>query len=235
MRINAYLARQLGISRRQADRIIQEGQVRRNGAVVTLGQQLDPERDRLEVAGKPVADQATATVTVALYKPRAYLSTRSDPQGRPTVMDLLPPDLRQLKPVGRLDYDSEGLLLLSNDGDFIFRATHPSHQTQKEYRMCFRYPVEDSLLRDFRQGIELEEGIARVDRLKRIAPDEIEIVLHQGWNRQLRRMAESCGVRVARLIRVREGNIRLEHLQPGQWRRVRTKPEDGGSSPDRKD
>ena len=174
-----------------------------------------------EVDGKPVTAQVAEQITIALYKPRAYITSRSDPEGRPTVMDLLPPELQQLKPVGRLDYDSEGLLLLSNDGDFIFRSTHPSYQTEKEYVMSFRYPVDDTLLQNFRRGIQLEEGIARVDRLKRLASDEIELVLHQGWNRQLRRMAESCGVRVARLIRVREGNIRLEHLEPGQFRRVR--------------
>jgi pseudouridine synthase len=220
MRINAYLAQQLGISRRQADRIIQEKKVLVNGKAIALGQQLDPDQDRVEVEGRPVTAPAPAKLTIALYKPRTYISSRFDPEGRNTVMSLLPPELQYLKPVGRLDYDSEGLLLMSNDGTFIFESTHPKYQTQKEYRMIFRYPVLDSVVDTFRRGVPLAEGLARVDNLKRVSTNEIEIVVHQGWNRQLRRMADECGVSVARLIRVREGSIRLEKLEPGQWREV---------------
>jgi 23S rRNA pseudouridine2605 synthase len=228
VRINTYLAKQLGISRRESDRLIRDRQVQVNGIVAVLGQQLDPAADRLIVGGKSVAAQVPDLTTIALYKPRTYLTTRSDPQGRKTVMSLLPAALRRLKPVGRLDHDSEGLLLLSDDGKFIYESTHPKYQKEKEYRIIFTRPVDQQLLSAFTHGVPLREGVARADRLKQIGPDEIELVVHQGWNRQLRRMAEECGYPVARLIRTRVGNVRLDHLNPGEWRKVETE----GSEPD---
>jgi len=196
--------------------------VRINGNVAALGQQLDPALDQITVAGEPVAGQAPNKITIALYKPRTYLTTRSDPEGRKTVMNLLPGELQNLKPAGRLDYDSEGLLLLSNDGRFIFESTHPKFEKEKEYRIIFNAPVDSLLLDAFKLGIPLTEGIAGADRLKQVGPDEIELVVHQGWNRQLRRMAEECGYQVSRLIRTRVGNVRLDNLKPGEWRRVET-------------
>ena len=221
-RINTYLAQRLGISRREADRIIQDKKVQINGNVAMLGQLLDPALDQITVAGEPVAGQAPNKITIALYKPRTYLTTRSDPEGRKTVMNLLPGELQNLKPAGRLDYDSEGLLLLSNDGRFIFESTHPKFEKEKEYRIIFNAPVDSLLLDAFKLGIPLTEGIAGADRLKQVGPDEIELVVHQGWNRQLRRMAEECGYQVSRLIRTRVGNVRLDNLKPGEWRRVET-------------
>jgi 23S rRNA pseudouridine2605 synthase len=220
VRINAFLAKQLGISRRESDRLIRDRQVQVNGTVAVLGQQLDPAADRLMVGGKVVAAQAPDQTTIALYKPRTYLTTRSDPQGRKTVMNLLPAELQHLKPVGRLDYDSEGLLLLSNDGKFIYESTHPKYRKEKEYRIIFSRPVDRQLLSALTLGVPLREGTARADRLKQTGPEEIELVVHQGWNRQLRRMAEECGYPVARLIRTRIGNLRLDRLKPGEWRRV---------------
>lgn len=190
--------------------------------MAALGQQLDPALDQITVAGEPVAGQAPNKITIALYKPRTYLTTRSDPEGRKTVMNLLPGELQNLKPAGRLDYDSEGLLLLSNDGRFIFESTHPKFEKEKEYRIIFNAPVDSLLLDAFKLGIPLTEGIAGADRLKQVGPDEIELVVHQGWNRQLRRMAEECGYQVSRLIRTRVGNVRLDNLKPGEWRRVET-------------
>lgn len=194
--------------------------MRINGNVAVLGQQLDPAVDRLTMEGEPVAAQAPEKLTIALYKPRTYLTTRSDPEGRKTVMSLLPADMQHLKPAGRLDYDSEGLLLLSNDGRFIFESTHPKYEKEKEYRIIFSAAVDSQLLNAFKRGVPLSEGLAGADRLKQIGPDEIELVVHQGWNRQLRRMAEECGYQVARLIRTRVGNVRLENLKPGEWRKV---------------
>ena len=196
--------------------------MRINGNVAALGQQLDPALDQIMVAGEPVAGQAPNKITIALYKPRTYLTTRSDPEGRKTVMNLLPRELQNLKPAGRLDYDSEGLLLLSNDGGFIFESTHPKVEKEKEYRIIFNAQVDSLLLDAFKLGIPLTEGIAGADRLKQVGPDEIELVVHQGWNRQLRRMAEECGYQVSRLIRTRVGNIQLDNLRPGEWRKVET-------------
>jgi 23S rRNA pseudouridine2605 synthase len=139
-------------------------------------------------------------------------------------MGLLPAELQHLKPAGRLDYDSEGLLLMSNDGNLIYESTHPKYEKEKEYRMIFTRSVDRELLNAFARGVLLGEGTARADRLKQIGRDEIELVVHQGWNRQLRRMAEACGYTVARLVRTRIGNVRLDRLQPGEWRRVESQP-----------
>jgi 23S rRNA pseudouridine2605 synthase len=220
IRINTYLAKQLGISRRESDRLIRDHQVQVNGIEAVLGQLLDPAVDQLTLSGTPVAAHAPDQTTIALYKPRTYLTTRSDPEGRKTVMSLLPVELRHLKPAGRLDYDSEGLLLLSDDGKFIFESTHPRYEKEKEYRIIFTRAVDRQLLNAFARGVPLSEGQARADRLKQIGPDEIEMVVHQGWNRQLRRMAEECGYQVARLIRTRVGDVRLGQLRPGEWRKV---------------
>lgn len=220
MRINVYLAQQLGISRRQADRLIQEQRVLINGRVAILGEEIEPTRDHVVVDGKPIKAQSTSNVTIALYKPRSFLSTRSDPRGRKTVMDLLPETLHHLKPAGRLDYDSEGLVLMSNDGRFIFESTHPKFEKEKQYRVAFRTPVGHELLNAFRQGVPLIEGIAKADRLKQTGPNELELVLHQGWNRQIRRMAQECGYEVARIIRTRIGDVSLGNLKPGEWRDI---------------
>jgi 23S rRNA pseudouridine2605 synthase len=221
MRINLYLAQSLGCSRRAADSMIEQGQVQVNGRRAKLGQDIDLKKDKVLADGKAVEKRQETAVTIALYKPKGYLSVRSDPRGRKTVMDLLPKELQYLKPVGRLDYDSEGLLLLSSDGKFILKSTHPKYEKQKEYRLVFKKAVPDRLLTRFGKGIRLPEGLAKADRVERIDRNEIAVVIHQGWNRQLRRMAETCGAEVAKLICVRSGDIELEDLKPGEWRKVK--------------
>jgi 23S rRNA pseudouridine2605 synthase len=137
-------------------------------------------------------------------------------------MDLLPKELSHLKPVGRLDYESEGLLLLSNDGNLIFKSTHPKYEKQKEYRMVFKKPVSKDMINAFQKGVHLAEGLAKADSVKLIEKNEVEVTIHQGWNRQLRRMAEKCHYDVVKLIRTRMGNIELENLKSGEWREIQT-------------
>ncbi len=222
MRINVFLAQELGISRRAADGIMKKGRVRCNGETAKVGQLVDPAKDRVAVDGTIVENSAKEKVTIALYKPEGYVTTKSDPRGRKTVMNLLPQELGHLKPIGRLDYKSEGLLLLSNDGSLIFQLTHPKYKKEKEYRVIFQKPVTKKLLETFQKGVLLPEGLAKADTVKQIGKNEIEVVIHQGWNRQLRRMAEQCHYEIARLIRTRMGETRLEDLQPGQWRKITT-------------
>ncbi|HEX9722043.1 MAG TPA: pseudouridine synthase [Candidatus Paceibacterota bacterium] len=221
MRINVFLAQQLGISRREADRLITGQAVIVQGKVAELGQQIDLDKDRVSVRGKPLRAQQHDVITIALYKPKGYVTTRLDPQKRKTVMSLLPKALKNLRPVGRLDYESEGLLLLSNDGNFIYKLTHPKYEKQKEYRLVFQKPVTKKLIERFGKGIRLEEGVAKADSVKQIEKNEIEVVIHQGWNRQLRRMAETCHYEVVKLIRTRVGNVQLDDLKPGDWRYIK--------------
>ena len=220
MRINVYLAQTLGCSRRAADRMITDGTIKVNNVLAKLGQIVDVSKDKITLDGEPIGERRLKEITIALYKPKGYLSVRSDPNGRKTVMNLLPRELKHLKPVGRLDYESEGLLLLSSDGKFILESTHPRYEKQKEYRMVFKKAVPQRLLTRFQKGIRLREGLAKADKVERIDKNEISIVIHQGWNRQLRRMAEACQAEIAHLIRVRSGDIELEDLKPGDWRKV---------------
>jgi 23S rRNA pseudouridine2605 synthase len=220
IRINVYIAHQLGISRRQADKLIAEHKVTVDKKTAAVGQQIDPVKNRLTVEGKLVKRQTHKPVTIALYKPKEYVTTRFDPKNRKTVMGLLPKELRSLKPAGRLDYESEGLLLLSNDGNFIYTSTHPKYEKQKEYQMVFTKPVTKNLIHRFQRGIRLTEGMAKADSVQQTDKNEITVVIHQGWNRQLRRMAEVCHYEVVKLVRTRIGNILLENLKPGEWRKI---------------
>jgi len=220
MRINTYLASQLGISRRAADRKISEGKVFVDGETAVLGQTVDVIGSEIIFDETKVGKYAPVDTTIILYKPSLYVTTRSDPQGRPTIMDLLPPDLLTLKPAGRLDYDSEGLVLLSNNGKLIYENTHPKFGTEKEYDMYFSRPVTSDLLDAFDRGIQLAEGLAVVDRAQQKTEYGIQVVIHQGWNRQLRRMALACDYEVTRLIRTRLGMFTINHLEPKEWVKV---------------
>jgi len=203
--------------------MITEGKVWVNKKRASLGQSIDSKTDKVTVEGKVIEERQGEHITIALYKPKGYLSVRDDPGNRKIVMDLLPKKFQHLKPVGRLDYESEGLLLLSTDGKFILKSTHPRYEKQKEYRIIFKKAVPKRLLERFEKGIRLDEGKAKADKVERIDKNEISVVIHQGWNRQLRRMSEACQADIARLIRVRSGDIELGDLKPGDWREVDVK------------
>ena len=221
MRINVFLAQQLGISRRAADKLIADKKVQVNGSLAKLGQLVDPAKDRVSANGKTLQSKQKESITVALYKPKGYITTRSDPKKRKIVMSLLPREFQDLKPAGRLDYESEGLLVLSNKGDLIYKLTHPKYEKQKEYRLVFKKAVSKELINAFLKGIRLTEGIAKADKVTQIDKNELEVIMHQGWNRQLRRMAEACHYEIAHLIRTRIGDIKLENLKPGEWRKIK--------------
>jgi len=219
VRLQKYLAQAGVASRRQSETLIVAGRVRVNGVVVTeLGTRVEPERDVVEVDGRPV--RSATTEWVVLHKPVGYLSTRSDPQGRRTLYELLPPQLRRLFYVGRLDRDSEGLILLTNDGDVAHRMMHPRHGIEREYEVDVATPLADDVLQQLLRGVELDDGLARAERARRLASARLALTLREGRKREVRRMLEAAGHRVIRLRRVRYGPIRLGTLPAGRWRHL---------------
>jgi 23S rRNA pseudouridine2605 synthase len=219
VRLQKFLAQAGVASRRQSETLIVAGRVRVNGVVVTeLGTRVAPERDVVEVDGRPV--RTAATEWLVLHKPVGLLSTRHDPQGRRTLYELLPPHLRRLFYVGRLDRDSEGLILLTNEGDVAHRLLHPRHGVEREYDVELDAPLDDRALRRLTRGVQLADGTARAERAHRVAPARVVLTLLEGRKREVRRMVEAVGRRVVRLRRVRYGPIRLGELPPGRWRRL---------------
>jgi pseudouridine synthase len=215
-------------SRRTAETLIVEGRVTVNGqAVRELGSKADPDRDDIRVDGRRVKPPGRRRY-ILLNKPRGYITTRSDPQQRPTVIDLLTTGgVREyVYPVGRLDYDSEGLLILTSDGELADRLTHPRHGIGREYHVRVRGVPDDRALERLRKGIAIDghrTAPATVDIHKVIdtphGPDALlSVVIHEGRNRQVRRMCEAVGHPVSRLKRVRIGPISDDHIRPGEFR-----------------
>lgn len=207
-------------SRRTAEAYIEAGRVRVNGRPARLGDRADPERDRIEVDGKPLRRAGKRTYLM-LHKPRGYVTTLSDEKGRPTVAQLVRDCGVRVWPVGRLDLDSEGLLLLTDDGDLTNRLIHPSHEVEKEYHVLVTGDAGRALP-ILRGPMELD-GVAlhpaRVELLGRDGGESLlSVVIHEGRNRQVRRMCALAGLRVRRLRRVREGAVELGGLKPGRWR-----------------
>ena len=207
-------------SRRAAEGYLTAGRITVNGELAQLGQQADPETDDIRVDGVPLGREPE-TVYLMLNKPRGYVTTVSDEQGRKTVMDLLTGIHTRIYPVGRLDRDSEGLLLLTNDGALTQRLLHPSHEVSKEYHVTVSGPVEHAAenLRRIRDVAGMAIRPAEVQMLRREGNRaELRIVIHEGRNRQIRRMCARCGLEVLRLQRVREHCLELGTLPLGQWR-----------------
>lgn len=230
-RLARYLAHAGIASRRHAEILIEAGRVRVNGLVVTTqGARIDPEQDSITVDGKSV--QSTEKLEyVLLHKPAGYLSTANDPQRRPTVLDLLPPELRRLRvyPVGRLDIDTSGLLLLTNDGDFALHLTHPRYSMDKHYRALVKgYPAENAL-NALRRGVEIVEdngghhktSPAKVSIHKQAGDNcWLSLTIHEGHKRQVRRMLTAIGHPVLALMRVGIGSLELGNLPEGKWRNL---------------
>ncbi|MEW6545830.1 MAG: pseudouridine synthase [Bacillota bacterium] len=219
-RLNRYLARCGMGSRRKCDELIQAGRVQVNGHVVTrLGTTVDPACDRVAVDGHPVRPQEH--VYILLHKPPGYVSTARDPQGRPTVLDLVPGDVR-LYPVGRLDWDTSGLLLLTNDGPLAFRLTHPRFEVPRTYRALVRGVPGPRALSRLRRGVMVggrPTAPARVRILGRDGENAwLEVTVREGRYHQVKLMAEAVGHPVLRLTRVRMGPLSLGRLPPGQFR-----------------
>ncbi len=203
-------------SRRVCEILIDEERVTVNGEVAVLGRRVDPDNDRIEVDGLRVPVRP-GLVTYLLNKPRGVVSTASDPQGRPTVVALVPSEPR-IFPVGRLDTDTEGLLLLTNDGDLAHRLTHPSFGVEKEYLAEVDGSPTPAELRRLREGIDLDDGRTAPAKASLTAPGAVRLVIHEGRNRQVRRMLEAIGHPVRRLVRTRIGPLADRRLKPGEWR-----------------
>lgn len=222
MRLAKHLAHAGVASRRAAERLIAEGRVSVDGAVVT-----DPARDvegreRIEVDGERVGAALKVRAVYALHKPHGVVSTASDTHGRPTVVDLVrAPGSRRLYPVGRLDADSTGLILLTDDGELAHRLTHPSFEVSKTYRVSVGGPpLRDGALRRLREGVRLEDGVTGPADVRRIGPHELELTIREGRKRQVRRMCEQVGHPVRELRRVRFGPLALGNLKEGAARRL---------------
>jgi pseudouridine synthase len=227
LRIVRFLARCGAASRRDAADLVRAGRVMINGVVCAdLSAQVDPARDVVLFDGKPLA-LAPRDVTLMLNKPPGVLVSRGDMRGRQTVYDLLPEEHRELASrlayVGRLDFDTEGLLLLTTDGELVNRLTHPSHEVEKEYRVRASRELTVEEAQRFQEGVEIEGRKTQACRLTRLDRDgrpAYAVVLREGRNRQVRRMFEALGVRVLHLKRVRIGRLTLGGLPPGHWREL---------------
>jgi pseudouridine synthase len=213
-------------SRRRAEELIAAGRVAVDGKVVTTpGTQVDVETQTIAVDGKPIAAAPAKRHYIALHKPVGYVSTVRDRHAPRKVTDLVALPGVRLVPAGRLDADSEGLLLLSDDGDFVYRVTHPSHSVGKTYRATVKGAPDAATLRRLARGLALDDGVhtapaaaRRIGRGPEPGTSVVELVLHEGRNRQVRRMLETVGHPVVRLVRIKVGPIALGDLAPGAWR-----------------
>src|ERR671939_620520 len=216
MRLNAYLARAGVASRRGADELIKAGRVRVNGEPGALNTFVEA-GDRVELDGRPLAPQRLAYVL--LHKPAGVVTTARDPQGRPTVVDLVRHPSRVV-PVGRLDADTTGALLLTNDGRLAHRLAHPRYEVEKVYEAEVEGRPDDKALRRLREGVELEDGPTAPARVRRLGPSRLELAIHEGRKHQVKRMLEAVGHPVRRLHRPRYAGLTLEGLEPGRWREL---------------
>jgi 23S rRNA pseudouridine2605 synthase len=215
-RLQKVLAQAGVASRRACEELVADGRVTVNGEIAVLGRRVDVERDTIEVDGVAVAVRP-GLVYYLLNKPHGVVTTTSDPHGRPTVVDLVPEEPRVF-PVGRLDADTEGLLLLTNDGDLAHRLMHPSFGVEKEYVAEVGGTPSRGALRRLREGVELDDGRTATARVGVLGPHTLRITIHEGRNRQVRRMCSAVGHPVNRLVRTRIGPIRDRSLRPGAWR-----------------
>jgi pseudouridine synthase len=214
MRLNAYLARSGLASRRGADELIKKGLVSVNGQTASLNTQVS-DADKVEVGGKAV--KLPGLRYVLLNKPVGTITSLSDPEGRPKVTDLVDTPER-LVPVGRLDFYTSGILILTNDGALAQRLMHPSFKVDKTYRVTTRGEITASQLKRMEQGMRLEDGMTAPARVKRLSPNTIEISIHEGRNRQIRRMIKILGLELKSLERVSYSILNLGGLKPGEWR-----------------
>lgn len=216
MRLNRFLAAAGVGSRRHCDELIAASRVTINGKVCTNFSAQPSAHDHVKVDGKLV--RVAPALTIMLHKPAGFVSTRKDEQARDTVFDLLPKKFSRLFNIGRLDAQTEGLLLLTNDGELAQRLTHPRYKTDKEYEVTLDRAWDQALAPKLRRGIFLDGQRAKIARLHSLSPTRLRVVLQQGINRQIRRMFEAVGYRVKHLLRVRIGNLRLGDLPQGHWR-----------------
>ena len=224
MRLNKYISDNTEISRRNADKLIEQGKVLINGKIAKLGDKRESDSQEVTVNGDLVKNR-TAKLYIALNKPEDYITTRNDEMDRQTVMDLIPRH-KNLKPVGRLDKDTEGLLIFTNDGEYINRHTHPSFKCEKEYFVKVNGRILNESVEELRAGIIIEEGKPKTAEAKiqilKTRPQEssLRITIHEGRNRQIRKMFAKVGHHVKYLKRIRVGNIQMGYLKKGTFRKL---------------
>ncbi len=235
MRLNKFLAHAGVSSRRGADTMISAGRVQVNGRTeYGMGVKVDPTSDQIKLDGKLVKLGQSESATLLLNKPPGYITSRHDPEGRRTILRLIPQKYHHLYPVGRLDYVSEGLVMLTDDGDLTYRLTHPSFEHEKEYWVQIKGRIPEPALRKLRKGVMLDDGeaTAQVRKLSRIPAEQrfwldpnsdprltwMTFVLTEGRKRQIRRMCEAVELDIRRLVRVRIASLHIGDLRPGDWR-----------------
>jgi pseudouridine synthase len=224
IRLQKYIRDCTGISRRKAEEEIEHGHVVMNGMVATLGNSVDTTQDVVLFHGKKLTPQKEEKITIMLHKPKRVVTTRSDPQKRKTVFDLLPKHLQHLFPIGRLDYDTEGLLLLTNDGDLAYRLTHPKFEVEKEYVVTVDGFLSDQNKKEIEKGlhtISIKTSHAKIQIISRSQKQTIlHITIHEGQNREIRRIFEVFSLPVLSLKRIRIQNILLGNLPRGKWKEL---------------
>jgi 23S rRNA pseudouridine2605 synthase len=216
VRLNRFLAAAGLGSRRHCDELIAAGRVTINGKVCTNFSAQPSARDHVKVDDKLV--HAAPALTIMLNKPAGFVSTRKDLHARDTVFDLLPEKFSRLFNIGRLDAQTQGLLLLTNDGELAQQLTHPRFKVDKEYEVALDGPWDPTLTPKLLRGIMLDGQRAKIAQVRPVSPTHLRVILRQGINRQIRRMFEAVGYRVKHLLRIRIGNLRLADLPPGYWR-----------------
>lgn len=223
IRLQKYLSMCAVASRRKAEELIAQGKVKVNGKVAEIGDKVSPKHDTVTVSGKKITARKENHY-IMLHKPRGFITTMDDEMGRKCVAELVRDVGARVYPVGRLDKDSEGLLLMTDDGEFANRMTHPSKHVPKTYRVTVRPDVTEDMLTAFATGIEIDGRMTSPADAHVIEKQEnrvvMEIVLYEGRNRQIRKMCEALGLEVARLKRMSVGSIKLGMLQPGKWREL---------------
>lgn len=217
-RLNKIIADAGITSRRGADELISSGRVMVDGLVIReLGAKFDPAIHEVMVDGETIT-QSLTKIYLALHKPKGVLSTMFDPEGRPSLSDFIDLRTERLFHVGRLDKDSEGLILLTNDGELTFRATHPSYGLEKTYIIEFEGKLPPGIEKTLLKGVELEDGIGRVLDFKQLSPTWLEVTIHEGRYHIIRRLMAAVGIDVLRLIRTKFGPISLGETTEGRWR-----------------
>lgn len=223
VRLQKYMADNGIASRRKCEEMIEQGLVKVNGNRAHIGDKVDPKRDKVTVSGKRISVQDKMKY-ILLHKPRGYITTMQDEQGRKCVAELVSDVGTRIYPVGRLDRESEGLLLMTNDGAFSNAMTHPARHVPKTYRVTIRPQITDEQINAFHNGIEIDGRMTAPAGLRVIEKTEgrvvCEVILYEGRNRQIRRMFEELGIEVARLKRTAVGSVKLGMLAPGKWREL---------------
>ena len=223
VRLQKYMADNGIASRRKCEEMIEQGLVKVNGNRARIGDKVDPKRDRVSVNGKKIEAQKKLKY-ILLHKPRGYITTMQDEQGRKCVAELVSDVGMRIYPVGRLDRESEGMLLMTNDGAFSNAMTHPRRHVPKTYRVTIRPSITDEQINAFHNGIEIDGRMTAPAGLRVIEKTEgrvvCEVILYEGRNRQIRRMFEELGIEVARLKRTAVGSVKLGMLAPGKWREL---------------